>query len=277
MALEQRTGYLPAQERGFHPAWWQSLVLVAAWWTASFLASLLQFVLTGWKYDWEASRATGPVTVVVAGLFVLWLGKNLTGKAWRQIVPIAPPGIASVPPFILAQVALSLAAGALAVLALSLDDVAGASAAGAAGARLVKFGPGERSDFWGAGLASVVEEPIFRGLILSGFLARYSRGRAILLNGLVFAVAHLHWGQFVLPLAMGIFWAWVAAETRSIVLPLLGHTLHNLAGTALVRLDAPGRAFVGEWAPTALCATSVVSVGALLLLRRALRQANPQR
>ncbi|MCM2334433.1 MAG: CPBP family intramembrane metalloprotease, partial [Anaeromyxobacteraceae bacterium] len=146
----------------------------------------------------------------------------------------------------------------------------GAQAAAAAGAPWPKLGAFGRADPWGPGLAALVEEPLFRGLILTGFLARYARGRAILLNGLVFALAHLNVDQLLVPLVLGLFYAWVAAETGSIVLPLLGHLGHNLAGVALARLDEAGRDLARAWAPVTACLAPILAVGALLLLRRSL-------
>ena len=76
-------------------------------------------------------------------------------------------------------------------------------------------------------VAPVTEEVIFRGLILRGFLRRFSVLQAILLSALLFGFVHLNPWQFVSASALGVMFAWWYARTQSLIPSLLGHALVN--------------------------------------------------
>jgi len=76
--------------------------------------------------------------------------------------------------------------------------------------------------------APVLEELIFRGIVLEGFLKNYSPVKAILLTNVLFGLAHLNPWQFVGAFLMGILISWVYYKTRNLVLPVLMHLLNNL-------------------------------------------------
>jgi len=77
-------------------------------------------------------------------------------------------------------------------------------------------------------LAPILEELIFRGIVLEGFLKNYSPVKAILLTNLLFGFAHLNPWQFVGAFLMGILISWVYFKTRNLLLPVLMHFLNNL-------------------------------------------------
>jgi membrane protease YdiL (CAAX protease family) len=54
-------------------------------------------------------------------------------------------------------------------------------------------------------LAPVLEEMLFRGIILRSFLRQYSRWSAILGSAAVFGFAHMNLYQYVVALLLGIF------------------------------------------------------------------------
>jgi membrane protease YdiL (CAAX protease family) len=76
--------------------------------------------------------------------------------------------------------------------------------------------------------APILEELIFRGIVLEGFLKNYSPVKAILLTNVLFGLAHLNPWQFVGAFLMGILISWVYYKTRNLVLPVLMHFLNNL-------------------------------------------------
>lgn len=57
--------------------------------------------------------------------------------------------------------------------------------------------------------APLLEELIFRGIILDGFLKRYTPTTSILVSSTLFGVVHLNPWQFVAAFAIGIFSGWV--------------------------------------------------------------------
>jgi hypothetical protein len=78
--------------------------------------------------------------------------------------------------------------------------------------------------------APVLEELIFRGIILDGLLKQYSPARSILISSLLFGLVHLNPWQFVSGFIIGIFSGWVYFRTRSLTLSVLVHASANLTG-----------------------------------------------
>jgi hypothetical protein len=76
--------------------------------------------------------------------------------------------------------------------------------------------------------APILEELIFRGIVLEGFLKNYSPVKAILLTNVLFGLAHLNPWQFAGAFLMGILISWVYYKTKNLLLPVLMHLLNNL-------------------------------------------------
>ncbi|RIJ48164.1 CPBP family intramembrane metalloprotease [Maribellus luteus] len=78
--------------------------------------------------------------------------------------------------------------------------------------------------------APVLEELIFRGIILDGLLKQYSPTKSILISSLLFGLVHLNPWQFVTGFIIGIFSGWVYYKTRSLSLAIVIHASANLSG-----------------------------------------------
>lgn len=76
-------------------------------------------------------------------------------------------------------------------------------------------------------VAPIIEEVIFRGIILRGFLSNYSERKAIFLSALIFAIIHFNIWQFPSAFCVGIFAGWIFSKTRSISTCILIHSLYN--------------------------------------------------
>ena len=76
-------------------------------------------------------------------------------------------------------------------------------------------------------IAPLTEELLVRGLILRGFLSRYSARTAILASAIFFGLIHHFPWNFVGPTVLGILLAWWFIETRSMLPCFLGHALCN--------------------------------------------------
>jgi uncharacterized protein len=76
-------------------------------------------------------------------------------------------------------------------------------------------------------VAPIVEEIIFRGMILRGFLKHYSVKKSILLSALLFGIVHMNPWQFVTAFVAGIILGWWYVKTESIITTIFGHTLNN--------------------------------------------------
>ncbi len=76
-------------------------------------------------------------------------------------------------------------------------------------------------------VAPIVEELIFRGLILQGFRKNYSGFTAVVMSALLFALFHLNPWQFPATFVLGLLLGWIVLRTNSIVLAILGHSINN--------------------------------------------------
>lgn len=78
--------------------------------------------------------------------------------------------------------------------------------------------------------APILEELIFRGIILEGLLKQYNPIKAILVSSLLFGLVHLNPWQFVTGFIIGIFSGWVYYKTHSLTLAVIIHATANLSG-----------------------------------------------
>jgi len=88
-----------------------------------------------------------------------------------------------------------------------------------------------------AGIGPLVEELLFRGVILSGLLSHYRARWAIVGSAVLFGAMHLNPWQFVPAFAMGLSGGWLVMRTRSLWPSVALHMGYNaLAGFALAPL-----------------------------------------
>lgn len=78
--------------------------------------------------------------------------------------------------------------------------------------------------------APILEELIFRGIILDGLLKKYSPLKSILVSSFLFGMVHLNPWQFIAGLLIGIFCGWVYYRTRSLLACIIIHFAANLSG-----------------------------------------------
>ena len=83
-------------------------------------------------------------------------------------------------------------------------------------------------------LAPVLEEMLFRGVILRSFLRQYSRWASIIGSAALFGFAHLNIYQFSAALVLGVVSGWLYERTRSLLPCIALHAGYN--GT-LVMID----------------------------------------
>jgi membrane protease YdiL (CAAX protease family) len=76
-------------------------------------------------------------------------------------------------------------------------------------------------------IAPLTEEPLFRGLMLRGFLLRYSALKAIVVSAILFAIMHMNPVQLATAFILGLLFGWWRLRTRSIWPCIWGHALNN--------------------------------------------------
>ena len=117
-------------------------------------------------------------------------------------------------------------------------------------------------------LAPVLEEMLFRGVILRSFLQQYPRWTAIVGSATLFGFAHKNLYQYVGGLIIGIFLGWLYERSKSLWPCIALHAVYNaggqLAGTGLQKENF----FLSS---TWLSALLLGTIGVFLLRRVRLR------
>jgi len=81
-------------------------------------------------------------------------------------------------------------------------------------------------------MAPVMEEYVFRGLILRGLLTHYHRWVAIGASAVAFGVVHGNLRQFFLAVNIGLLFGWWYSRTRSVGPGMIGHAVFNAVAWA---------------------------------------------
>lgn len=121
-------------------------------------------------------------------------------------------------------------------------------------------------------LPSVLEELVFRGLILSVYRS-LGNTLAILVSALLFAFLHLNALTFLHTFLLGLFFGYAVLRTRSLLAGMLGHFLYNGVVVTLQRLggtesagEAAGTVFLTFSALAPLVPLALLSTGVAMLL-----------
>jgi hypothetical protein len=84
-------------------------------------------------------------------------------------------------------------------------------------------------------MAPVIEELIFRGVIMHGLMRNYSKITAVFVSALMFALFHLNPWQFPATFILGILLGILMVRTRNILLCIIGHAINN--GLVLISIQ----------------------------------------
>lgn len=90
-----------------------------------------------------------------------------------------------------------------------------------------------RFGFWGsvvkvAIIAPIIEEILFRGIIMHGLMRNYRPWYAIFLSGILFSLFHLNPWQMSYTFFLGLLLGWLMVLTKSLPLAILVHSINNL-------------------------------------------------
>ncbi|GAB6068582.1 hypothetical protein JCM13664_19020 [Methylothermus subterraneus] len=108
------------------------------------------------------------------------------------------------------------------------------------------------------GVAPVIEEVLFRGLLLAALRYRLGTAAAIVASALLFSAIHLEWVQIAAALPVGLMLGAYVARGGSLYVTAAAHILGN--GFSFLGLICPGLPWLSaDWRPTD-------SEGALALL-----------
>ncbi|HIZ85279.1 MAG TPA: CPBP family intramembrane metalloprotease [Candidatus Coprenecus stercoravium] len=123
--------------------------------------------------------------------------------------------------------------------------------------------------------APVLEELLFRRIILRGLVRRMPEWKAVAWSSLLFAVAHLNPWQAVPAFAMGCLFGWIYVRTGRWWSVVLMHAVNNALTVLVVALSGPDAALAPldrllgpDLYYILLTVSAVVSVFGLWLIRR---------
>ena len=100
-------------------------------------------------------------------------------------------------------------------------------------------------------IAPIMEELIFRGIILNRFLVKYNVSNAVIFSSILFGV--LHFDAFLSALLFSTIMCLLYLHARSLWVPIIIHLCNNLLVLAQLFITTPGRRevnlaeFRGDW------------------------------
>ena len=223
------------------PSAWQALVLVPALLVAEVACVM---ALSGLQRWFGGSRVEAEMLAVLLGTaLVLWLLQRVKRLRWGELLHPSPHAVTGTL-LLLALPLLALLPALLLSMSLLVDTVVWLVPQARDGqemfARLLAGGPAVL--LAAAVLAPLLEELLFRGIVLRSFLRQYPRGRAIGLSALLFGLAHLNLVQFVVGTLLGLLLGWLYERTRSVWPGVLLHAGYNSAALAAALAGAGGTA-----------------------------------
>lgn len=77
-------------------------------------------------------------------------------------------------------------------------------------------------------VAPIIEEIIFRGIILEGLLKNYSEKKAIIISALLFGIVHMNIWQFIVASLFGLILGYWYSKTKSIFICIFAHIINNV-------------------------------------------------
>ncbi|MBL4937883.1 CPBP family intramembrane metalloprotease [Clostridium sp. YIM B02515] len=83
-------------------------------------------------------------------------------------------------------------------------------------------------------IGPIIEEILFRGIMLNGLMKRYSNKMAIITSSLIFGLVHFNVYQLCMAFLFGIFLAFLYLKTHSIILCIFAHVFHNIYTTFIL-------------------------------------------
>lgn len=219
------------RNHAFLSGWDALFILVGLHFTESAIGSVLQDFAGRFGLDEPALSA---LTLLLASVVVFTLAMRFTRTGYGALFHAAPSSAAATAGVLLLPV-LALVP-ALVMLATGLTDwlLSVAPLSGWEEELFESMAPTSvASVLLVCVLAPVIEEMLFRGLILRGFLARYARWPAIVVSALLFGASHLNIYQCVVGLLIGLPLGWLYERTRSLIPCIALHAAYNTAVTWL--------------------------------------------
>ncbi len=117
-------------------------------------------------------------------------------------------------------------------------------------------------------VAPIVEEIVFRGIMLRGLLSSYSTAQAIFFSSILFSLYHFNIDQLFHTFLFGIFFGWLYTKTYSLWPSIIAHMLFNIIafilGISVIELEGVNY-FPNDEIVYPFAMLQVLSIGSLLV------------
>jgi len=214
----------------------QTVVLLFSFWLIALILTIISvFIFPKFKKN----DILGAIAIeIITSLVVLLWGSKKTKKPFRKIFPFYSFNVNIILPIILIIVGFG-------VILSEIDNITRwlLPMPKFLGEIFLDLLRGKQAFFPIVIVAPFMEELLFRGLILGGFLTHYTVKKAIIASAVIFALFHLIPYQFFSGFFVGIFLGWLFFKTNSLIPCIFAHALFNLGSWLclnLIKIDIPG-------------------------------------
>jgi hypothetical protein len=237
----------------------------------------IEFIISAVMHDMRdwlglAPQDVGDLVTVLASGIVFAALMHYKSLSYRDLFHASPYSAGAIFLALVPAIALTIPALVLMVLALSDVLVAMFPMSASQIAVFEERGSGSLGVIIGACiLAPVLEEMLFRGIILRSFLTQYSRWVAIGGSALLFGLAHMNIYQCAVGLVIGVVNGWLYERTDSLLPCITLHAAYNSTLTLISLSVASGaeNSFANP-TPEFYFASLLLATGGVFMLRRAL-------
>ncbi len=214
------------EEHKDFPGFWGAALMLALLVGIQIIMGIVAYDL-GFRFEWGDSRVGGVITVLSCGLvFSVLMSYKKIG--YRDLFNPTSNSLLSIVTVLVVPLLLTVGGGAFWITDLTN--------------LMLLYFPANENEYYALtrmlsdGIVSIItvcviapmiEEMLFRGIILRSFLANYSVVSSIVLSSILFALFHLTITQIPVAFIVGCLFGWLYVRTRSLWPSILGHFLYN--------------------------------------------------
>jgi len=119
-------------------------------------------------------------------------------------------------------------------------------------------------------LPSVIEELLFRGLILHALLP-FGKWTAVLGSAALFSIFHMSPAQTVYQFILGLVLALVYLRTRNMLIPMLLHFINNATIVTVLFIGGAAAEGTFDWTAFAIVSTFILAIAGSIIITRLVR------
>lgn len=222
----------------YYPDIFAAIFLIALY---TFTQVVVEFPIALYDYnndtDISHNQSIQLPLFLITTLFILWFGYKRSGFQAKSIFPITKFPLTSVIPMLISLVSIQY------LITFPVQWVLSTLPPPDWFMDLLKpiF---ENADNSYSGLikvaivAPIVEEFIFRGMLMKGFVLNYGKIRAVLFSAILFSLFHMNPWQLPATLVLGIIAGIVRVQSGSLLYAIIVHAIHNSFVYFIVKYNA---------------------------------------